>query len=108
MFSFIRCPGDDVSSSNRTVTDTDPHSLRTCAHLCRGGDQGSDPRGPWPPIPAHHIQLVQELIDPGMVVVTLRSHEVQGSAVLSADLLHEVIRDFLCLAGVGRQKRSKW
>lgn len=50
-------------------------------------------------VPAHHIQLVQELIDPGMVIVTLRSYEVQGSAVLSADLLHQVIRDFLGLAG---------
>lgn len=57
-------------------------------------------------VPAHHIQLVQELIDPGMVIVTLRSYEVQGSAVLSADLLHQVIRDFLGLAGGGERRRE--
>lgn len=57
------------------------------------------PWRPWGLIPAHHIQLVQELIDPGVIIVTLCSYKVQGSAVLSTDLLHQVIRDFLGLAG---------
>ena len=70
-------------------------------------DHVADPEGrerdPWPPVPAHHIQLIQELIDPGVIIVTLGSHKVQGPAVLSADLLHQIIRNLLCL---GRQAKE--
>ena len=75
--------------------------------LCEVPDHAADPKGrkqdPWPLVPAHHIQLIQELIDPGVIIVTLGSHKVQGPAVLSADLLHQIIRNLLCL---GRQTKE--
>lgn len=57
--------------------------------------------------PPDHIQFVQEFIDAGVVIVTLGHHQVQGPAVLGADLLHQVIGHFLSLReGKGHQSRG--
>lgn len=55
----------------------------------------SSPTGPIPP--PDHIEFVQEFVDAGVVIVTLGHHQVQGPAVLGADLLHQIIGHFLSL-----------
>lgn len=59
---------------------------------------------PWPPVPAHHVQLIQKLVDARMIVVTLGGHEVQGPAVLTAEFLHQVVGDLLGLGGAARRE----
>lgn len=67
--------------------------------------QGQPPAGPIPP--PDHIEFVQEFVDPGVVIVTLGHHQVQGPAVLGADLLHQVIGHLLSLQeGKGGQSRG--
>lgn len=48
-------------------------------------------------VPAYGVELVEELIHSGVVIITLSSHQIQSSAVLGADLLQQVVRHFLSL-----------
>lgn len=48
-------------------------------------------------VPADGVELVQELVRSGVVIITLGSHQVQSPAVLGADLLHQVVRELLSL-----------
>lgn len=48
-------------------------------------------------VPAHGVELVEELVHAGVVIITLSSHQIQSSAVLRADLLQQVVRNLLSL-----------
>ena len=48
-------------------------------------------------VPAHGVELVEELVHAGVVIVTLSSYQIQSSAVLRADLLQQVVRNLLSL-----------
>lgn len=57
--------------------------------------QGRPPTGPIPP--SDHVEFVEEFVDAGVVIVALGHHQVQGPAVLGADLLHQIIGHLLSL-----------
>lgn len=56
-----------------------------------------------PVLPPDHIKFIQELVAAGVVVITLGHHQIEGSAVLRTDLLHQVIRHFL---GLGKERKK--
>jgi len=72
----------------------------------RGTELGASPHA-GATLPPDHVELIQELVDAGVVVVTFCHHQVEGAAVLGADLLHQVVRHFLSLReGDGGQSRG--
>lgn len=60
-------------------------------------DQARETPHPGPTLPPDHVEFIQEFVDAGVVVITFCHHQVQGPAVLGANLLHQVIGHFLSL-----------